>query len=95
MGTNNPADSPLGPDPRLGPISGEVIVLHVEGMRCPDCPSKLAMSLLFLPGVERVMVDFDAREVRVTVDPPNSISPDVLIATIERAAFSATLRDEK
>ncbi len=92
MGTNNPADSPLPPDPRLGPIGGEVIVLDVEGMRCPDCPTKLAMSLLFLPGVERVMVDFDAREARVTIDPPNSISPEMLIASIERSGFSALRR---
>ncbi len=94
MGTNNPADSPLGPDPWLDAISGEVIVLHVRGMRCPDCPSKLAMSLLFLAGVERVMVDFDAREARVTIDPPNSVSSETLIASIEQSGFSATLRDE-
>ncbi|MEE9534341.1 MAG: heavy metal-associated domain-containing protein [Acidimicrobiia bacterium] len=93
-GTNNPADSPLGRDPRLGPISGEVIVLDVEGMRCPDCPSNISGSLLFLPGVQRVMVDFDAREAHVTIDPPNSISPEMLIAAIERSGFSATLRDE-
>ena len=95
-GTNNPTDSPipLDSDPRLGPISGEVVVLDVQGMRCPDCPSKLAMSVLFLPGVERVMVDFDAREAHVTIDPPNSISPEMLIAAIELSGFSATLRDE-
>lgn len=91
-GTNNPANFPLRPDPLLGPISGEVIELDVEGMRCPDCPTKLAMSLLLLPGVERVMVDFDAREARVTIDPPNSISPQMLIAAIEQSGFSATLR---
>ena len=94
MGTNNPADSPLGPDPWLDAISGEEIVLDVQGMRCPDCPSKVAMSLLFLAGVERVMVDFDLGEARVTIDPPNSVSPETLIASIERSGFSATLRDE-
>ena len=69
-------------------------MLDIEGMRCPDCPSKLAMSVLYLPGVQRVMVDFDAREARVTIDPPNSISPDMLVAAIGRSGFSATLRDE-
>lgn len=95
-GTNDPVNSPIpfGADPLLGPISGEVIVLDVEGMRCPDCPSKLAMSVLYLPGVQRVMVDFDASEARATIDPPNSTSPEVLIAAIERSGFSATLRDE-
>ncbi|MCH8259325.1 MAG: heavy-metal-associated domain-containing protein [Planctomycetes bacterium] len=92
-GTNT-ADTPMGFDPRLDPISGEVIVLDVEGMRCPDCPSKLAMSMLFLPGVKRVLVDFDAGEARVTIDPPNSTRPEMLIATIEQSGFSATLRDE-
>ena len=93
-GTNNQGDSPLGSDPRLDPISGQVIVLEVQGMCCPDCPSKLAMSVLYLPGVERVTVDFEPGEARVTIDPPNSISPETLIALIEQAGFSATLRDE-
>ncbi len=92
-GTNQ-GNSPLGSDPRLDPISGQVIVLDVQGMRCPDCPSKLAMSVLFLPGVKRVMVDFNPGEARVTIDPPNSISPETLIASIEQSGFSATLRDE-
>ncbi|MCH7871404.1 MAG: heavy-metal-associated domain-containing protein [Planctomycetes bacterium] len=92
-GTNT-ANTPMGRDPRLGPINGEVIVLDVEGMRCPDCPSKLAMSMLFFPGVKRVSVDFDVHEARVTIDPPNSISPETLIAAIEQSGFSATLRDE-
>lgn len=92
-GTNNPADSPLGSDPWLLPSRGEVIVLEVEGMRCPDCPSQIAMSLLLIPGVERVMVDFDAGEAHVTIDPPDSIDPEVLIAAIERSWFSATLRE--
>ncbi len=93
-GTNNQDNSPLGSDPLLDPISGQVIVLDVQGMCCPDCPSKLALSVLFLPGVERVMVDFDPGEARVTIDPPNSISPETLIASIEQSGFSATLRDE-
>ncbi len=78
----------------LDPISGQEIVLDVQGMCCPDCPSKLALSVLFLPGVERVMVDFDPGEARVTIDPPNSVSPETLIASIEQSGFSATLRDE-
>jgi len=93
-GTNNPADSPIGPDPRLDAINGEVIMLDVEGMRCPDCPTKVAMSLLFLPGVERVMVDFDAGEAHVTIDPPNRSSPEALIAAIGQSGFAARLRDE-
>ena len=95
-GTNNPTDSPIPIefDPRLGLISGEVIVLDVQGLRCPDCPSKLALSMLYLPGVQRVMVDFDAGEASVTIDPPNSTSPATLIAAIEQSGFSATLRDE-
>ncbi len=91
---SNTIDSPMGRDPRLGPISGDVIVLDVQGMRCPDCPSKLALAMLYLPGVKRVLVDFDEREASVTIDPPNSTSPETLIAAIERSGFSATLRDE-
>ncbi|MCH8821994.1 MAG: heavy-metal-associated domain-containing protein [Planctomycetes bacterium] len=95
-GTNNPTDSPipLEFDPRLGIISGEVIVLDVEGMRCPDCPTKLALSMLYLPGVARVMVDFDAQEAHVTIDSPKSTSPEALIAAIEQSGYSATLRNE-
>ncbi len=94
-GTNNPAVSVLDLDPRLGPISGKVIVLDIEGMRCPDCPTKLAVSVLYLPGVERVMVDFDASEARVAIDPASSVKPEVLIEAIEQSGFSATRRGEK
>ena len=95
-GTNNPTDSPipLYTDPLLGAISGEVIVLDVEGMSCPDCPTKLALSMLYLPSVQRVMVDFDAKEAHVTIDPPNSTSPEMLIAAVEQSGFSATLSDK-
>ena len=89
-GTNNPDGMPLGAAPQAGPLSGEVVVLSVTGMRCPDCPSKLAMSLLFLPGVKRVSVDFDGQEARVTIDPPKSTSPKTLIAAIGQSGFSAT-----
>jgi len=50
--------------------------------------------MLFLPGVQRVQVDFDAGEARVTIDPPNRTSPETLIAAIEQSGFSAALRDE-
>ena len=95
-GTNNPIDSPIpfDFDPRLRAISGEVIVLDVEGMHCPDCPTKLALSVLYLEGVQLVMVDFDTGEAHVTIDPPNSISQETLIAAIAQSGFSATLRDE-
>ena len=95
-GTNNPIDSPIpfDFDPRLRAIRGEVIVLDVEGMRCPDCPTKLALSVLYLEGVQLVMVDFDTGEAHVTIDPPNSISQETLIAAIEQSGFSATLHDK-
>jgi copper chaperone CopZ len=69
-----------------------VIALDIKGMRCPDCAQKLSMSLLFLSGSDarRVVVDFDAGKARVTIDPPNSISPEMLIESIERCGFSAT-----
>ena len=92
-GTNNQDTSALGSDPRLDTISGQVIVLDIQGMCCPDCPTKLAMSVLYLPGVQRVVVDFDQGQARVTIDPPNSIRPEELIALIEQSGFSATLRD--
>ena len=94
-GTNDPVNSPIpvDTDPLLGVISGEVIVLDVEGMHCPDCPTKLAASVLYLPGVRRVMVDFDLREAHVTIDPPKSTNYEALIAAIKQSGFSATLRD--
>ncbi len=47
---------PPGSDtPRNGPISGEVIVLDIEGMRCPDCARKLSMSFMFFTGVKRAL----------------------------------------
>ena len=69
------------------------IVLDVECVRCPDCPSKFAMLLLFMPGVQRVMVEFDAREASVTIDSPININSEMLIVAIARSGVSAALCD--
>ena len=69
-------------------------MLDIEGMHCPDCPTKLALSVLYLDGVQLVMVDFDVSEAHVTIDPSIRTSPETLIAAIEQSGFSATLRDE-
>jgi len=94
-GTNDPTVSLLDLDPRLGAINGEILAFDIKGMRCPDCPTKLALSVLYHPGVEWVMVDFDASEARVAIDPAGSVKPKVLIAAIEQSGFSATRRSEK
>lgn len=92
-GTNNVDNAALLGDPLLRDIRGEVIVLDVEGMQCPDCPTRIVGSVLVQPGVKRVMVDYDAQEVQVTIDPPNSISREALVAAIEQSGFTATIRE--
>ena len=86
---------PPGSDtPGTGPISGEVIVLDIEGMRCPDCARNLSLSFMLFSGVKRAMVDFNASEAHVTIDPPNSVRPEMLIESIERSGFSASMDDQ-
>ena len=70
-----------------------VVVLDVAGMTCPDCPFNAAMGALFLEGVERIEVDFDAKRACVVVNPPGTVSDKQLIAAIRQRGYEASLID--
>ena len=70
-----------------------VVVLDVAGMTCPDCPFNAAWGVLYLAGVERVEVDFDAKRACVVVDPPGSVSDKQLLAGIRQRGYEAKVVD--
>ena len=72
-----------------------VIVLHIAGMTCPDCPFTAAVGMLLLDGVERIEVDLDAGRACVVVDPPGAVSHEKLIATIRQSGYDATVVDSR
>lgn len=72
-----------------------VVVLHIAGMTCPDCPFTAAVGMLLLDGVERIEVDLDARRACVLIDPPGAVSHEKLIATIRQAGYDATVIDSR
>ena len=72
-----------------------VIVLDVAGMTCPDCPFTAAGSIVFLNGVERVEVDFDAKRACVVVSPQGTVSHKELIASIRQRGYEASVVDAR
>ena len=72
-----------------------VVVLDVSGMTCPDCPFTAAVNVLFLEGVERVEVDFDAKRACVVVAPPGAVSHEQLIACIRQRGYEASVVDAR
>jgi len=73
----------------LEPSAG-VVVLDVAGMTCPDCPLNVAFSILgSIKEVQRVEVDFDARQTRVVVGAPGTVNDERLIAAIRQAGYDA------
>ena len=67
------------------------VVLDVPGMTCTDCPFTVASRVLFLGGIERVEVDFDAKRACVVVDPPGTVSDEQLIAAIRQSGYEASV----
>ena len=73
----------------LEPSAG-VVVLDVAGMTCPDCPLNVAFGILgSIKEVQRVEVDFDARQTRVVVGAPGTVNDERLIAAIRQAGYDA------
>ena len=64
-------------------------VLDVAGMTCPDCASKVAAGMLFVNGVQRVEVDYDAGRACVVIDPLGKVSHEQLVAAVRQGGYEA------
>jgi copper chaperone CopZ len=76
----------LGDEPEA---TGRVVVLSVSGMACPDCSLMVVFGMLSLEPVQRVEVDFDAGRAMATVDPPDAVTDEQLIAAVTAQGFEA------
>ena len=63
----------------------------VLGMTCADCPFNVAVGMVYLEGVQRVEVDFDAKRACVVVDPPGTVSDKQLIAVARARGYLANV----
>ena len=52
----------------LHAAAAQVVLMHVEGLRCPACGSRLKGALLQLPGVQECEVEFESGRTRLTVE---------------------------
>ena len=86
MIAGGPTRPVIGDEPAA---TGRVVVLAVSGMTCPDCSIMVVGGMLTLDSVHRVEVDFDAGRVRVTVDPPDAVTDERLIAAVTAQGFEA------
>ena len=74
-------------------VAPRTLQLAIEGMTCAACSTRLEKLLNRLPGVEAVV---NLASERATVRYlPGVVAPSLLVATVERAGFSARLADER
>ena len=64
-----------------------VIGLGVEGMRCRDCPLVVSLTMLMVPGVMEVEVDYDRRRARVTCDEGAPDPTEAICVALEAAGY--------
>ena len=73
---------------------GRNVVLNVPGMTCPLCPITVRKALERVPGVEKIFVDYPARDVRVEYDASRTNVAALLKATAD-AGYPATPEKHK
>jgi copper chaperone CopZ len=78
----------------LGSKKPKQATLAVEGMYCPQCPSKAEAALKKVPGVTSAKVDYANRRAVVTHD-PSKVKIDELIAALKEAGFTASAAQAK
>ena len=59
------------------------VVLNVPGMTCPLCPITVRKALERVPGVEKISVDYPARDMRVAYDASRTNVAALLKATAD------------
>lgn len=72
---------------------GEVTV-HVEGMACESCASRLESTLRKLEGVETATVDFTQKRARIGFDPART-NLETIVEAMEEEGFQASIDDER
>ncbi len=85
--------SEIPPQPTLGEIPSETVVLSVQGMTCEGCANEVQRQLAQLPGVLRAVVSFDTSEAVVDLDANSRPATEVLTGAVERAGYSAFIKE--
>lgn len=67
-------------------------VFSVPGMDCPMCPATVKRALSRVDGVTKANADLKTKQAHVVFDPAKT-DTDTLIAAIEKAGFSAQLKE--
>lgn len=66
--------------------SPKTVVLNVSGMTCPACPITVKKALEKVPGVSKVDVQFEKKQVLVTFDDAKT-STDALVKATTNAGY--------
>jgi copper chaperone CopZ len=79
--------------PETTPVADfEATQLAIEGMSCTSCASQVERSLLKMPGVASVSVDFAAATADVTYR-PGAVSDGDLVKAVRKTGYDAALAD--
>jgi copper chaperone CopZ len=69
------------------------LTLHVEGMACESCASRLESTLRKLEGVETATVDFTQKRARIGFEPART-NLETILKAMEEEGFQASI-DER
>ena len=69
----------------------QTTLLEVQNMTCAVCPITVKKSLLAVPGVSDVAIDFASKTARVTFDPGKAKPADLTTATAH-AGYPSTVQ---
>jgi P-type Cu+ transporter len=85
--------APIVSDLAIRPASAEAVArIPVTGMTCAACSARVQRALGKTAGVHEAAVNLMMKQATVTYD-PQVIAPAVLLETIQRAGYGATLAD--
>jgi len=70
------------------------VVLSVPDMSCPMCPVTVRRALKGIDGVQEADADLESKQARAVFDPVRT-DPEIMIAAIRNAGFSATVKGER
>ena len=75
----------------LALAQGRVATLHASKIYCEACAAVITKALRAVPGVSKVSVDVDGKEVSVHFDPAKTSLEDLTAATAKKG-FPSTVR---
>ena len=74
-----------------GIVLARTMILRIDEMTCPGCPTNVAKILVLLPGVEFVDVSYDEKRAIVTLGKGKVLNHQTIIEALEKAGYGGAV----